>query len=153
MTLKQLQRYLEMEKWRETAKRGADMCGSYARCAYCNRYDEYPCAEAYRRYLAEGAHEENEFTIPEPPVKRMFGTDTVQADTAPQESEKNVPAERATPVKSAHRINEGIAVTRLVRKTETREPSVAAVPPVKEAEPPKAETEAVESPAETVRGA
>lgn len=142
MTLKQLQRYLETEKWRETAKRGADVCGCYARCAYCNRYDEYPCAEAYRRYLSDSAREENEFALPEPPVKRVFGTETAETDSPQEHAKAAAPApERATPAHTAHRISEGIPVTRLVRKTEGKEAPAAAALPVREEEPPKAEAE------------
>ena len=88
MTLKQLQRYLETEKWRETAKRGYDLCGAYARCAHCNRYDEYPCAEAHNRYLAsQDFSAEAEGLLPEPPIKRVFGAEIAE------EKEKAAPVQ------------------------------------------------------------
>lgn len=145
MTLKQLQRYLETEKWRETAKRGADVCGSYARCAYCNRYDEYPCAEAYRRYFADPSREESDFALPEPPVRRTFGTESVEENSAPREEKKvenKIPVrESAIPARHEHRINEGIPVTRLVRKPrENAEPLPEPVQAASlQAEPPKTE--------------
>lgn len=136
MTLKQLQRYLETEKWRETAKRGTDVCGCYARCAHCNRYDEYPCAEAYLRYTSAPDKEEGDWLLPEPPVRRVFGTDAAESITAPKETAKLAPQPEAVaqPAQPAgeRRERRGIPIQHLVRKTQpapvTEAPAPAPMP-------------------------
>lgn len=102
MTLKQLQRYLETEKWRETAKRGYDLCGAYARCAHCNRYDEYPCAEAHNRYMAsQDFSAEAEGLLPEPPIKRIFGAEIAEEkEAAAPVKEQSVRHENPVVIKS-----------------------------------------------------
>lgn len=147
MTLKQLQRYLETEKWRETAKRGTDVCGSYARCAHCNRYDEYPCAEAYLRYTSAPDKEEVDWLLPEPPVRRVFGSDAAESVTAPKETAK--PAPQSVPVQSVQPAGErrerrGIPIQHLVRKAQ---PAPIAEEPVPEPVPVQAaETAPVAAP-------
>ncbi len=72
MTLARLQHYLDLEKWNESAKRGHDMCGRYARCRYCDRFAQHPCALAHNKLIAEQEKEEAEpipeWLVPEPPV-------------------------------------------------------------------------------------
>ena len=52
MTLQVLQEYLDVVKWKDSEKIHADMCGRYARCRYCTRTEDFPCARAHNR-LAE----------------------------------------------------------------------------------------------------
>ena len=47
MTFKQLEQFLKTEKWRAGSEQESDMCGKYARCVYCDRFSDYPCARAY----------------------------------------------------------------------------------------------------------
>lgn len=52
MTRKQLQQFLDVEKWKASEAHGCDMCGRYARCRYCVRTEQYPCAAAHDRLIA-----------------------------------------------------------------------------------------------------
>ncbi len=47
-----LQHKLDMNKWLDSEIKGEDMCGRYNYCAYCDRDDDLPCAEAYERMHA-----------------------------------------------------------------------------------------------------
>lgn len=91
MTLQDLQKYLDVEKWSDSERLGGDMCGRYARCRYCNRYKTYPCAEAHNRFVEVKNSEYSEdipaWLIPEPPVEAVFGTD-VASDPDPDEIER-----------------------------------------------------------------
>ena len=51
MTLQQLQEFLDAEKWKDSEAHACDMCGRYARCRYCMRTQEYPCAMAHNRMV------------------------------------------------------------------------------------------------------
>ena len=72
MTLKALQEYLDVAKWKDSEKFHADMCGRYARCRYCTRTEEYPCARAHNRLAEMQASPVPdripEWLLPEPPV-------------------------------------------------------------------------------------
>ncbi len=84
MTLRQLEQYLLTEKWRAGAKNGTDMCGRYARCAYCDRFLPYPCASAYDKYVknaVQGGAAAPAWAEPEPPVKEKFGAVRVDCET------------------------------------------------------------------------
>lgn len=52
-TNKDLQARLDLEKWLDSEKAGADRCGTYSHCAYCKKEEEYEytCARAVRRTL------------------------------------------------------------------------------------------------------
>ncbi len=52
MTLQQLQEFLDDKKWKDSEAHACDMCGRYARCRYCVRTEEYPCAMAHDRFVA-----------------------------------------------------------------------------------------------------
>jgi len=115
MTLRQLEQYLLTEKWRAGAKNGTDMCGRYARCAYCDRFVSYPCASAYEKYVRTPPADRvtPAWAEPEPPVKKKFGTVFVDGDAAeplkekeePQKEvsvrEENEPQKEPAPVKAA----------------------------------------------------
>ena len=51
MTFQALQEYLDVVKWKDSEKIRADMCGRYARCRYCNRTEDFPCARAHNRLI------------------------------------------------------------------------------------------------------
>ncbi len=77
MTFKQLEQFLKTEKWRAGTKQNSDMCGKYARCVFCDRYCDYPCARAFDalvRSRKEGKAALAPWQYPEPEVKEKFGT-------------------------------------------------------------------------------
>lgn len=45
----ELQEKFDVDKWLESEREQRDMCGSYAYCAYCDKSEDYPCANAYVR--------------------------------------------------------------------------------------------------------
>ena len=81
MTLRQLQEFLDEEKWKDSEAHACDMCGRYARCRYCVRTEEFPCAAAHRRLaevLASPTPERiPEWLLPEPDVAAKFGTEEI----------------------------------------------------------------------------
>ena len=50
MNFEQEQILLDKEKWYDSIIAGEDRCGSYEFCASCDKWEEYPCARAMRRY-------------------------------------------------------------------------------------------------------
>lgn len=60
---KELQQKMDVEKWLESETRHFDMCGSYDYCAFCDKSEETPCANAYLRMTAQNDAQEAE---PEP---------------------------------------------------------------------------------------
>ncbi len=99
MTLDELQKYLDEEKWKESENCGYDMCGRYARCRYCNRFDSYPCAKAHNK-LVEVQNSQTpdmipEWLLPEPPVMEVFGAEIAEeaeevVEEQPSQTEKTV---------------------------------------------------------------
>ena len=45
----ELQGRLDVDKWLESEREKRDLCGSYGYCAYCDKTEEFPCANAYVR--------------------------------------------------------------------------------------------------------
>ncbi len=83
MTFKQLEQFLKTEKWQAGSEDDADMCGKYARCAYCDRFSDYPCARAYdtlMRKKREGKASVSSWQYKEPDVKAKFGTDFAEEE-------------------------------------------------------------------------
>ena len=60
---RELQQKMDVEKWLESETRHFDMCGSYDYCAFCDKSEETPCANAYLRMTAQNDAQEAE---PEP---------------------------------------------------------------------------------------
>ena len=54
---RELQQKMDVEKWLESETRHFDMCGSYDYCAFCDKSEETPCANAYLRMTAQDAQE------------------------------------------------------------------------------------------------
>ena len=78
MTFKQLEQFLKTEMWRAGARRESELCGAYARCAYCDRFGDCPCARAYDTLMkkkSEGKATVSNFRLSEPDVRGKFGTD------------------------------------------------------------------------------
>ena len=114
MTLKELERYLKIQKLQEGARRGVDMCGRYARCSYCDRFEQYPCAKAhniYMRALELGAAQNSEL-CPEPPVEEVFGAkyaEEGQTESPEQEdtAQENAEAEEKEEPQKPQRVSRG----------------------------------------------
>lgn len=98
MTFRQLQEYLDAVKWEDSVARSCDMCGRYARCRYCVRTEEYPCAMAHNRLVAATnapvPDHVPDWLLSEPDVEAKFG-----ALTATEESALSVSAPAALVVK------------------------------------------------------
>lgn len=77
MTREALQKFLDEEKWKDSVARSCDMCGRYARCRYCVRTQEFPCAAAHNRLIeatsAPVPDHVPEWLLPEPDVLAKFG--------------------------------------------------------------------------------
>lgn len=85
MTFKQLEQFLRAEILRAGARSESDFCGKYARCAYCDRFCEYPCAYAYdtlMRKMKAGKPVVATPMLPEPDVRGKFGTVFASEDGA-----------------------------------------------------------------------
>ncbi len=110
MTLKQLEQALEVEKLREGANRGTDLCGRYPRCIFCDRMEKYPCATAHDTWLragkdgGEGLLEEPNFPMSEeasactPAEEQVPAAEKVSAEEqvlAEEQVPAEVPAEQA----------------------------------------------------------
>ncbi len=103
MTLQALQEYLDVVKWKNSEKIRADMCGRYARCRYCNRTEDYPCARAHNRLVEMQSSPVPdhipEWLLPEPPVKEQFGEELADEESAE-------PVSPASPVAAADKAPE-----------------------------------------------
>lgn len=77
MTFKQLEQFLNKEKWRASANLKTNACGIYARCSYCDQFSDYPCARAFDALMKkrkEGKAPPAAWQHPEPDVQEEFGT-------------------------------------------------------------------------------
>lgn len=94
MTLQVLQEYLDVVKWKDSEKIHADMCGRYARCRYCTRTEDFPCARAHNRLAEMMASPVQdripEWLLPEPEIDE----DLLRAQSA-EEPAAETPAEEA----------------------------------------------------------
>ncbi len=69
MNMFDLQQKLDVQKWVLSEENGIDMCGQLEYCAYCNREEEYPCANAKIRM--DNAQKAQEAETPaEKPAKK-----------------------------------------------------------------------------------
>ena len=79
MTFDELEAFLQEEKRKDEEVRGMELCGRYARCRYCRRYLENPCAHAHNALvdIYEARLNDNipAWMLPEPPVALVFGAD------------------------------------------------------------------------------
>ena len=50
MTLEDLQREIDREKWLASERAGRDLCGTADYCAFCNKKECNPCARAFRAW-------------------------------------------------------------------------------------------------------
>lgn len=117
MKLRQLQHYLDLIKWRESERRGCDMCEKYARCRYCNRHTPNPCAVAYLK-LKEEEKRGNQIALsagiyPEPELPEKFDPESVARAVAVYEKPKAKPAAKREPLPRASAPAERIPVLTL----------------------------------------
>lgn len=49
LTNEQLQEKLDIEKWNDSQVKGADTCGEYKFCKFCDMQEDMPCAKAYNK--------------------------------------------------------------------------------------------------------
>lgn len=96
MKLRQLQHYLDLIKWRESERRGYDMCEKYARCRFCNRHTPNPCAVAYLKWKDAKDKGENVSLsagqFPEPDLPEKFDAESVARAVASYEKPLAKPA-------------------------------------------------------------
>lgn len=57
----ELQEKMDVSKWLDSEQAHRDLCGNYEYCAFCNKAEEFPCANAYVRMTEkENAEKESE---------------------------------------------------------------------------------------------
>ncbi len=49
LTNAQLQEKLDVKKWIDSEEKGADTCGEYEYCSFCEKTEVTPCAKAYNK--------------------------------------------------------------------------------------------------------
>ena len=49
LTNEQLQEKLDIEEWNDSQAKGADTCGEYKFCKFCDMKEDMPCAKAYNK--------------------------------------------------------------------------------------------------------
>lgn len=49
LTNAQLQDKLDVKKWIDSEEKGADTCGEYEYCSFCEKTEVTPCAKAYNK--------------------------------------------------------------------------------------------------------
>ena len=111
MTFQALQEYLDVVKWKDSEKIRADMCGRYARCRYCNRTEDFPCARAHNRLIEVQSSPVPDhipdWLLPEPPVKEQFGEELASEDApdaAPPSEERETAPENPQKTDQAEQI-------------------------------------------------
>lgn len=111
MTFQALQEYLDVVKWKDSEKIRADMCGRYARCRYCNRTEDFPCARAHNRLIEVQSSPVPDhipdWLLPEPPVKEQFGEELASedaSDAAPPSEERETAPENPQKTDQAEQI-------------------------------------------------
>lgn len=105
MTFEQLEAYLSEEKAKDAELRGMDMCGRYARCRYCRRYLDYPCARAHNDLVdvrdSRLPDRIPDWLLPEPPVMRVFGAEKAEEEKPlPAAFPEREASARETPLKA-----------------------------------------------------
>lgn len=137
MTLRELQEFLDAEKWKDSEKRACDMCGRYVRCRYCVRTEEYPCAMAHIRLeemqKAPVPDRIPDWLLPEPNIPVEFepaekaqpapsAPDTAPVQEAEPVSGRALPApeeERRRPHVIARGVRGGVRLCALQRRIPT----------------------------------
>ena len=150
MTLRALQEYLDVVKWKDSEKIRADMCGRYARCRYCMRTEDYPCARAHNRLAEMQASPVPdripEWLLPEPPVKEKFG-----AEIASEEEPRELPAKSAGKATTEPRAAKPVSDAAETQTSADAAPAPAEELPAAQPETAESETELTEAVRETAQ--
>ncbi len=92
MTIKELQEFLDAEKWKDSEIHACDMCGRYARCRYCDRNEQFPCAMAHNRLMsaihAPVPDRIPDWLLPEPEIPSEISSETVTEGVMKNRAEK-----------------------------------------------------------------
>lgn len=92
MTIKELQKFLDAEKWKDSEIHACDMCGRYARCRYCDRNEQFPCAMAHNRLMsaihAPVPDRIPDWLLPEPEIPSENSSETVTEGVMKNRAEK-----------------------------------------------------------------
>lgn len=92
MTIKELQEFLDAEKWKDSEIHACDMCGRYARCRYCDRNEQFPCAMAHNRLMsaihAPVPDRIPDWLLPEPEIPSENSSETVTENVRKNRAEK-----------------------------------------------------------------
>ena len=93
MTIKELQEFLDAEKWKDSEIHACDMCGRYARCRYCDRNEQFPCAMAHNRLMsaihAPVPDRIPDWLLPEPEIPSEISSETVTEGVMKNRAEKD----------------------------------------------------------------
>ena len=93
MTIKELQEFLDAEKWKDSEIHACDMCGRYARCRYCDRNEQFPCATAHNRLMsaihAPVPDRIPDWLLPEPEIPSEISSETVTEDVSKNRADKD----------------------------------------------------------------
>lgn len=108
--LKTVQAVIDVDKYKNSAERNADLCGEYAPfCALCDKQGSYPCAVAFvKMKQSEGMEIEIADQSPEPEVAEEAAEEAVYEE--PIAEEEPAPEEQ----KPVRRIRIAIARRRRV---------------------------------------
>lgn len=132
MTLRALQEYLDVVKWKDSEKIRADMCGRYARCRYLQAS---PVPDRIPEWL-----------LPEPPVKEKFG-----AEIASEEEPRELPAKSAGKATTEPRAAKPVSDGAETQTSADEAPAPAEELPAAQPETAESETELTESVRETAQ--
>ena len=92
MTIKELHEFLDAEKWKDSEIHACDMCGRYARCRYCDRNEQFPCAMAHNRLMsaihAPVPDRIPDWLLPEPEIPSEISSETVTEGVMKNRAEK-----------------------------------------------------------------
>ena len=150
MTLKQLQAFLDVAKWKDSERMQTDMCGRYARCRYCTRTESYPCARAHNRLIEVQAQPVPDqipaWLLPEPPVKEKFGAE-IASDEEPRELPAKSAGKATTEPRAAKPVSDGAET----QTSADEAPAPAEELPAAQPETAESETELTEAVRETAQ--
>ncbi len=73
MEVSKKQRELDVIKWNKSVEMGADACGSFDYCAYCDKTKANPCEKAFNK-LVKAVNKEIATTAEKSPAKKATAT-------------------------------------------------------------------------------
>ena len=158
MTIKELQEFLDAEKWKDSEIHACDMCGRYARCHYCDRNEQFPCAMAHNRLMsaihAPVPDRIPDWLLPDPEVPSEISSRTVTEnvrENRAEEDRENTNAQQQF-VQPQMTQTDALQSTKMPAVKESAEDVKEAVPVRKEAFPAPAVPRTDEPPHVVKRG-